>query len=87
MNKTYTTNTINFILLIYLFVSDFQDLLPEIKQAISSATFIAIDCEMTGLHIQGLQINAYDTQKEYYEKMQSACKKFLVIQYGICCFR
>lgn len=69
------------------FVSDFKELLPQIKQSISSATFIAIDCEMTGLHTVGSQVSSYDTLKQYYEKLRNCCKEFLVIQYGICCFR
>ncbi|KAF2898114.1 hypothetical protein ILUMI_08056 [Ignelater luminosus] len=66
--------------------SNFSEVLPKIKEAIHNADFIAIDCELTGLNT-GLDINAYDTQRQYYDKVRKGAKNFLIIQYGLCIFR
>lgn len=65
---------------------DFNEVLLKALEAISNATFLSIDCEFTGLNIL-LDINAYDTQKQYYEKVRKTSKDFLVIQYGLSAFR
>lgn len=65
---------------------DFDEALPQVEEAINNATFICIDCEFTGLNTVS-DVNAYDTQKQYYEKVRNASKDFLVIQYGISAFR
>ncbi|KAF5296497.1 hypothetical protein FQR65_LT01486 [Abscondita terminalis] len=65
---------------------NFYELIPEIKEAINKCDFIAIDCELTGLNT-GNDINAFDTQKQYYEKLRKNSKNFLIIQYGLCMFR
>ncbi|XP_063915783.1 poly(A)-specific ribonuclease PARN-like isoform X2 [Zophobas morio] len=66
--------------------SNFKELLPEIEDVINKSTFLAIDCEFSGLNVVS-EINAFDTPKQYYEKVRKNCKEFLVIQYGISAFR
>lgn len=66
--------------------SNFYQLIPEIKEAIEKCDFISIDCELTGLNTVN-DINAFDTQKQYYEKVRKSSKNFLIIQYGLCMFR
>jgi len=66
--------------------SNFNEVLPQIKEATERADFISIDCELTGLNT-GTDINAFDTQRQYYEKVRKSSKDFLVIQYGLCFFR
>ncbi|KAK5641654.1 hypothetical protein RI129_010201 [Pyrocoelia pectoralis] len=66
--------------------TNFPQLLPKIKEAISKCDFIVIDCELTGLNTIN-NINAFDTQKQYYEKVRRNSKDFLIIQYGLCMFR
>lgn len=39
--------------------ADFNELLPQVKEAIDSATFIAIDGEFTGLN-NGPDVTIYD---------------------------
>ncbi|XP_967921.3 poly(A)-specific ribonuclease PARN [Tribolium castaneum] len=66
--------------------SNFKEVLPEIEKVINSSTFLAIDCEFSGLNVVS-EINAFDTPKQYYEKVRKNCKEFLVLQYGISAFR
>ncbi|GJQ72312.1 hypothetical protein Trydic_g3401 [Trypoxylus dichotomus] len=66
--------------------STFNKLLPTIKESISNSTFLAIDCEFSGLGT-GNEINGFDSQKLYYEKIRRGCRDFLVIQFGLCTFR
>ncbi|XP_049826457.1 poly(A)-specific ribonuclease PARN isoform X2 [Aethina tumida] len=66
--------------------SNFNQLLPAIKDAIKNCTFASIDCEMTGLNVIR-DINAFDTPGEYYVKVKKNCLDFLVIQYGLSLFR
>ncbi|XP_017768590.1 PREDICTED: poly(A)-specific ribonuclease PARN-like [Nicrophorus vespilloides] len=65
--------------------STYFEKLPEVKAAIDASTFIAIDCELTGINTTS-EINAYDTPKQYFEKVHKNSKDFLVIQFGICTF-
>lgn len=67
-------------------IADFKDLLPEIEKVINNSTFLTIDCEFSGLNAVS-EINAFDTPKQYYEKVRKNCKEFLVLQYGISAFR
>ncbi|XP_065158175.1 poly(A)-specific ribonuclease PARN-like [Atheta coriaria] len=60
--------------------------LPGIEEAIKNASFLAIDCEFTGL-ITSCKINPYDTPEEYYQKIRLCSKDFLVIQFGLSAFR
>lgn len=66
--------------------SNFKENLPEIQKAIENSLFVSIDCEFSGLNIVR-NINAFDTPKEYYKKMRTNCKDFLVMQYGLSTFR
>ncbi|XP_022911261.2 poly(A)-specific ribonuclease PARN-like [Onthophagus taurus] len=66
--------------------TNFEEVLPKIKESVDKSTFLTIDCELTGLSTTN-DVNSYDTQKSYYEKVRKGCKDFLVIQYGICTFR
>jgi poly(A)-specific ribonuclease len=66
--------------------SNFKEILPELENVINKSTFLSIDCEFSGLNVVS-EINAFDTPKQYYEKIRKNCKDFLVIQYGISAFR
>lgn len=66
--------------------SNFNTLLPEIEHAINRSSFISVDCELSGLTVVR-NINAFDSPKEYYQKMRSNSRDFLVMQYGISIFR
>lgn len=71
------------------FVSDYYDILPDLKKAISEAEFIAIDFELTGLTTGERDLNAspFDTPRQYYEKVQKRALDFLPLQLGICIFQ
>ncbi|XP_044758670.1 poly(A)-specific ribonuclease PARN-like [Coccinella septempunctata] len=65
---------------------NFEEVLPKVKKSIEEATFLSIDCELTGLNTIR-NINAFDTIEQYYNKVRENCREFLVIQYGITAFK
>lgn len=67
--------------------ANFKATLPEIETAIKNCTFVSIDTELTGLKTSLNKINAFDTPKQYYEKVIKDCRQFLVVQYGLTFFR
>ncbi|CAH0564741.1 unnamed protein product [Brassicogethes aeneus] len=66
--------------------SNFNEVLPKIKESIKNSSFMSIDCELTGLNV-ARNINAFDTPAEYYNKVRVNSRDFLVIQYGLSIFR
>ncbi|KAG5879707.1 hypothetical protein JTB14_008533 [Gonioctena quinquepunctata] len=66
--------------------ANFRSVLPKVEKAIEDCLFLSIDCELTGLNVTR-NINAFDTPSDYYEKVKTNCKDFLVIQYGLSTFR
>lgn len=66
---------------------NFETLYPFIEEKIRSASFIAIDEEMTGITGNTSQRNRRDDNPDSrYAKMVSVASKFSVIQFGICTF-
>ncbi|KAJ9580971.1 hypothetical protein L9F63_023850, partial [Diploptera punctata] len=65
----------------------FREVLAELESKISTAEFLAIDGEFTGLHGTGQDVNAFDTPSQYYSKLRSNCMDFLLIQFGLCIFK
>uniref|UniRef100_A0A2R5LNT9 Poly(A)-specific ribonuclease PARN n=1 Tax=Ornithodoros turicata TaxID=34597 RepID=A0A2R5LNT9_9ACAR len=65
--------------------SNFRDELPVIQKAIEAASFIAIDCEFTGLHTKRT-VHSLDTPKEHYAKLRETALGFQVLQVGISTF-
>ncbi|XP_018572032.1 poly(A)-specific ribonuclease PARN isoform X2 [Anoplophora glabripennis] len=66
--------------------SNFKTVLPDVEKTINDCTFLSVDCELTGLDLVR-NINTFDTPGQYYGKLRSNCKEFLVIQYGLSMFR
>ncbi|GIY85671.1 poly(A)-specific ribonuclease PARN [Caerostris darwini] len=67
--------------------SNFEKLLPSIKQSIDECDFIAIDTELTGLYSSRSEEHAFDTMEERYLKLREQCSKFLIIQFGLSTFK
>lgn len=67
-------------------VSDFKQVLPEVEEAIKSASFVTIDGEFTGLN-NGPTTTPYDTPAQYYNKIRNGAMDFLLIQFGLCAFK
>ena len=57
-----------------VFRQDFDQYFPELEKAINECDFCAIDGEFTGV-LPYKEINAFDTPKTRYEKMQKVTKK------------
>ncbi|CAG9865268.1 unnamed protein product [Phyllotreta striolata] len=66
--------------------SNFNEALPEIEKCIEDSLFVSIDCEFSGLNTVR-NINAFDTPEEYYKKMRTNSKDFLIMQYGLSTFK
>jgi len=65
--------------------ANFKQRLPEIENAIESATFVSIDGEFTGLNAYR-GISPFDTPAERYDKVKESVRQFLLIQFGLSTF-
>ncbi|XP_037093747.1 poly(A)-specific ribonuclease PARN-like, partial [Pollicipes pollicipes] len=59
--------------------------LPRIRDAISRCSFLAVDCEFSGLTTGGTTCQ-YDTPAERYAHLRRTAAGFLVIQFGLAAF-
>merc|ERR1712013_546516 len=64
---------------------NFKEKLPEIQEAIDTASFLAIDGEFTGLNAYR-GISHFDLPAERYDKLQESARQFLLVQFGLCTF-
>lgn len=65
--------------------ANFKERLPEIENAIETATFMSIDGEFTGLNVlRG--VSSLDTPAERYVKIKESARQFLLVQFGLCTF-
>lgn len=65
---------------------NFQEQFGALKAALENASFVAIDCEFTGLELER-STHAYDTPEERYRKLRESSLDFLVVQVGVCVFQ
>ncbi|XP_075558259.1 poly(A)-specific ribonuclease PARN-like isoform X1 [Dermacentor variabilis] len=65
---------------------NFQEQFGQLKAAVENASFVAVDCEFTGLHLDR-STHAYDTPEERYRKLRETSLDFLVVQVGVCTFQ
>ncbi|KAL1417575.1 hypothetical protein MTO96_006130 [Rhipicephalus appendiculatus] len=65
---------------------NFQEQYGVLKAALENASFVAIDCEFTGLELER-STHAYDTPEERYRKLRESSLDFLVVQVGVCVFQ
>jgi poly(A)-specific ribonuclease len=62
------------------------EVLPVIREAINSSAFVAIDTELTGLTVEAPPRDAFlETADDRYKRLRET--DFLIIQFGLCCFR
>lgn len=65
--------------------ANFKEHLPQIEEAIDTASFISFDGEFTGLNAyRGL--SPFDLPHERYDKTQESARQFLLVQFGLCTF-
>ncbi|CAM0142935.1 unnamed protein product [Umbelopsis sp. WA50703] len=67
--------------------STFLEKLPIVKRAIEDADYIAIDTELTGLNRPINGYRATDDLAARYEKVSQSAREFLIIQFGLACFK
>ncbi|XP_042907061.1 poly(A)-specific ribonuclease PARN isoform X1 [Parasteatoda tepidariorum] len=67
--------------------NNFVETLPAVKEAIDWCDFLAIDTELTGLYSERSSEHAFDSMEERYAKLRKLCSEFLIIQYGLSCFK
>lgn len=65
---------------------NFEQQYGVLEAAINDASFIAMDCEFTGLESEKV-LHAFDTPEERYEKLRETAQGFLVVQVGLCAFK
>lgn len=65
---------------------NFERQYSVLEAAIKDASFIAMDCEFTGLQSEKV-LHAFDTPEERYEKLREKAQEFLVVQVGVCAFK
>lgn len=66
---------------------NFEDLFPEIKEAIEQSAFVAIDTEFTGLYTtDGSQPSLFDGPETRYKKLKKTASQFLISQFGLTAF-
>lgn len=65
---------------------NFQEQLGVLKAAVQAASFVAIDCEFTGLQLEKCT-HAFDTPEERYRKLKESSLDFLTVQVGVCTFQ
>jgi hypothetical protein len=66
---------------------NFREVLPEIEAAISRASFIAMDCEMSGLGTEpALRTTHFDTLDSRWARVRASCRDMALLQLGICPF-
>ncbi|KAK9763357.1 hypothetical protein K7432_010043 [Basidiobolus ranarum] len=62
--------------------------LPLIEKAIEEASFISFDAEFSGLHSNSsLRSHPLDDLQTRYEKYRKNAQEFLVVQFGLTCFK
>ncbi|XP_018495906.1 poly(A)-specific ribonuclease PARN-like [Galendromus occidentalis] len=62
--------------------SNFNDLKPQIEEAIEKCSFAAIDCEFTGLVLPE-PLHPLDTVAQRYQKLRVGISEYLVVQFGL----
>jgi len=65
---------------------DFEAILPEVEKAIDSCSFMAIDCELSGLKVTDDKDNFFETVEERYQSMKKSASEFLIVQFGLVTF-
>ena len=66
--------------------SNFPDVAAEIERLLPTAEFVAIDEEMTGIFLPGLQDFVGDAPSTRYSKMRQVASNYSVIQFGVALF-
>ncbi|CAJ1450748.1 unnamed protein product [Effrenium voratum] len=65
---------------------NFDEVAREIEALLPSVDFVAIDEEMTGIGLPGVQEAVGDTPAERYSKMRTVASWFNIIQFGVALF-
>lgn len=67
---------------------NFEEVLPEVLEAIQGCAFVALDLEMSGISLTDPQFrtNYGDTPQERYAKMRPVASRYNIIQLGLCTF-
>jgi hypothetical protein len=67
--------------------ANFPTVVSELERLLPTASFVAIDEEMTGISIPGCEREKMDdTTEQRYQKMRAAAEHYKIIQIGLCLF-
>eukprot|EP00793_Prasinoderma_coloniale_P003709 PRCOL_00003085-RA len=67
----------------------FSEAVPSLRSALSSAAFVAVDLEMTGIHAptRADRPDRFDDAAERYAKLRAAAAAYRTVQFGVCAMR
>jgi poly(A)-specific ribonuclease len=57
-----------------------------VERAIESCSFMAIDCELSGLKVTDEKDNFFETVEERYHSVKKSASEFLIVQFGLVAF-
>ncbi|KAI8097110.1 CAF1 family ribonuclease-domain-containing protein [Halteromyces radiatus] len=66
---------------------EFEEALPNIRETLLEADFIAVDAEFSGLATNDVKFQNGDDIQQRYSKIQSHVQAFEIVQYGVCAFK
>ena len=67
--------------------SSFKRLFPVVEEVIRNCTFISIDGEYSGLHVNKNKcISMADDMQQRYEKLRDSAQAFAILQFGMTAF-
>jgi len=65
---------------------NFQEAAAQLEALLPTAAFVAIDAEMTGIILEGMNPSYADTPQQRYDKMVRVASEFTLMQVGLCLF-
>lgn len=66
---------------------NFEAVLPAVREYLGACDFFALDCEMTGLFLDGQQEGFLDDMQDRYTRTAAAAHQYVINQFGLSCFK
>ena len=68
---------------------NFETVIPEFIACLQDASFVALDCEFSGLAAPDACVNRqtrFDTPRERFDRARASVSAFTLLQFGVCVF-
>ncbi|GAX85783.1 hypothetical protein CEUSTIGMA_g13198.t1 [Chlamydomonas eustigma] len=66
---------------------NFEDMFPLVEEALKDCNFFSLDCEMTGLFVDGARDDYLDEMCDRYAKLRESSQSYIINQFGLSCFK